>query len=410
MVCRLFRLLSQPFLLITYFICTALLSSEVLADEFPACISELKQRATDAGIQSNLIALLDHVEPIERVIELDRNQPEYSQTFATYLNRRVTDGHVDRGRELLQTHAALLNRLTKEYGIPPQYLVAFWGMETNFGNYLGKMPILDSLATLACDQRRSELFARELMIALTLVGEHDLQVDSFQGSWAGAMGHTQFMPSVYQQYGVDGDGDGKIDLWNSIDDALTSAAHYIQNLGWQRELRWGREVRLPDAFDYYVSGIEQPRTLGEWRDLGVRRSNNSLLDGDDNIVAALIVPQGVEGPKFLVYENFHVILNWNTPIFYALSVGHLADRINGAGTLYQPPPTGPGLLKEKIVAIQNHLTTLGFDPGDADGRPGPATQKAIREFQRRAGLTADGFADNELLQQLQNHSLTSTTN
>jgi len=201
---------------------------------------------------------------------------------------------------------------------------------------------------------------------------------------------------------VDGDGDGKVDLWNSVDDALTSAAHYLQGLGWQRELRWGREVQVPDDFDYYLTGIEQPRMLSEWRGMGVHRSDGERLRGEDSIVAALIVPQGIEGPKFLVYENFQVILNWNTPIFYALSVGYLADRINGAGRLMQEPPTEQGLSIEHVKSIQLALTALQFDPGEADGKPGPATQKAIREFQHSINVIADGYPDEELLHQLQN--------
>lgn len=389
-------------LLLPICICASVLCVRSLAaEEFATCINGLKQRANNEGIESSLVALLDTVSPIERVIDLDRNQPEYTQTFADYLNARVTDNRIERGGQLLKTHRGLLNRLTREYGIPPQYLIAFWGLETNFGSYLGLMPILDSLATLACDQRRSEQFTRELLIALTLVGDHELELESFKGSWAGAMGHTQFMPSVYQRFGTDGDGDGKVDLWNSVDDALTSAANYLQNLGWQRSLRWGREVQLPNDFDYYQSGIEQPQTLAAWRQLGVRRATGGRLDGDANLVAALIVPQGVEGPKFLVYENFHVILNWNTPIFYALSVGYLADRINGAGRLHQLPPETPGLSFEEVKAIQLALSALEFEPGGADGRPGPATQKAVREFQHSINVVADGFVDHELLQQLQ---------
>lgn len=373
---------------------------EAVAEEFDVCIAGLKARAADEGIDGSLVGLLNDVSPIERVISLDRNQPEYTQTFAAYLNRRVSDTRIRRGRELLKTHRQLLTGLTETYGIPAQYLVAFWGLETNFGSYMGTMPILDSLVTLACDNRRSELFTRELMVALRLIGEHELVVDQFQGSWAGAMGHTQFMPSVYQRYGVDGDNDGKVDLWNSIEDALTSAAHYLQNLGWQRELRWGREVSLPDNFDYYQVGIDQPRMLNEWRSLGLRRADNSELSGDGTIVAALIVPQGAEGPKFLVYENFHVILNWNTPIFYGLSVGHLADRINGGGNLVQPPDTENGLKVSEVVEVQTALNFLGFNAGKADGKPGPATQKAIREFQKSIQVVADGYADAVLLQQL----------
>lgn len=378
-----------------------LLSATVSASEegFATCISGLQEQARERGLGPHLIAALGEASQRERVVELDRDQPEFVQTFADYFNRRVTDYRVSKGRDLLKEHQALLGKLTREYGIPAQYLLAFWGLETNFGGYLGKVPTLDSLTTLACDPRRSTFFTAQLFDALDLVDQHQLDLKQMQGSWAGAIGHTQFMPTAYRHYGVDGDGDGRVDLWGSIPDALTSAANYLKSLGWETELRWGREVSLPEDFSYRESGIDNRKALHEWQSLGVRRVNGASL-GDAEVEAALLVPSGADGPKFLIYKNFDVIMRWNRSQFYALSVGHLSDRINGAGKLRQPPPTSRGLVSAEVEALQVGLRDLGFDPGEVDGQLGPATSHAIREYQHSTQRVADGFADYDLLEAL----------
>ena len=231
-------------------------------EAFSACVKDLSERARAENISQNVIdEVLSQVQYVPRVIELDRRQPEFTQTFHDYFGLRINEQRIQTGRELLQQHQSLLQKLTREYGIPSQYLVAFWGMETNFGSYLGKMKVLDSLATLACDTRRGEYFTIELMQALRLVEKGVANHASMVGSWAGAMGNMQFMPSAYIQYGVDGDGDGVANLWKSIPDALTSAAYFLQQLGWQRELRWGREVLLSDGFDYAQKGSVNARPL-----------------------------------------------------------------------------------------------------------------------------------------------------
>lgn len=373
-----------------------LLAATANARDYPTCIADLQGQARERALGPHLIAALGQANQLERVVELDRSQPEFVQTFADYFNRRVTDYRVSKGRELLEEHQALLQRLTREYGVPAQYLVAFWGLETNFGSYLGKIPTLDSLTTLACDQRRSSFFTTQLFDALELVDQYQLDLEQMQGSWAGAIGHTQFMPSVYRRYGVDGDGDGKVDLWGSIPDALSSAANYLKGVGWETELRWGREVSLPGDFSYRETGIDNRKPLREWQRLGVRRVDGASL-ADVDLDAALLVPSGAGGPKFLVYKNFDVIMRWNRSQFYALSVGHLADRISGAGALEQQPPTSRGLASAEVEALQSRLKDLGFDPGEIDGQLGPATRRAIREYQHDAGRVADGFADQELL-------------
>ncbi len=369
------------------------------AEPFEQCLARLQDEARNRGFPEDLIAALAAVEPLERTLELDRSQPEFVQTFAGYFEKRVTDYRIERGRELLAEHETFLNNLTQRYGVPPQYLVAFWAAESNFGRHIGKMPVLDTLATLACDERRSEFFTGELFSALELMQTHAFDAEQMEGSWAGAIGQTQFLPSAYVQYGVDGDGDQRVDLWRSRADALTSAAYYLQQLGWQPGLRWGREVQLPGDFPYHLAGIDKNRPLSQWRELGVVKADGETLP-DAAVSAALLVPAGADGPKFLVYENFHVIMKWNRSQFYALSVGHLADRIDGAGRLRQPPPDAKPLTTAQITRLQTALQARGFEPGPVDGQLGPQTREAIRAFQNSRNLLADGFADRALLERL----------
>ncbi|GAB1262106.1 lytic murein transglycosylase [Aurantivibrio plasticivorans] len=368
-------------------------------DSFEACILRLQAEGRELGINSAMLSLLSNVQQIKRTITLDRNQPEFVQTFSGYYFQRVNTIRIRKGRDMLQKHRAFLGELLREYGVPPQYLVSFWALESNFGRNVGNMPTLDTLATLACDQRRSDYFSTELFAALRVMEQHQIKPELMHGSWAGAVGQTQFMPSVFLQHGVDGDDDGAVDLWRSEKDALRSAANYLSHIGWQRELRWGREVRLPRDFQYHLAGINNPQTLSYWRDLGITKVDGKPVEGD-GIVASLIIPSGEEGPKFLVYDNFHVIMKWNRSQFYALAVGILADRINGAGTLYAEPPKSEAMTKQQVLAVQQKLKELGFDPGDVDGVLGPATAMAVRQYQYSISHVADGFVDYGLMSQL----------
>lgn len=363
-------------------------------EEFQACVAELGERARARGLPAELVGrVFGELSHQARVIELDRAQPEFRQSFAAYLRARVSQSRVWRGRLALVEHADLLMRLTERFGIPGHYLVAFWGLETNFGSYLGSMPTLDSLATLACDPRRSEFFAEQLFVAVELLQRESLSPDEMRGSWAGAVGHTQFLPSVYRDHAIDGDGDGRVDLWSSEVDALTSAANYLESLGWNRGERWGREVKLPEEFDYSLSGMQGRRPLSEWRSLGVMRADGALLPVAD-MDAALLIPMGHQGPAFLVYDNFEVIMRWNRSQSYAIAVGHLADRIVGAGGLVASlPDIERAPSRERMRALQQRLIELEFDPGEPDGLLGPATRAALRNFQRDAGLPADGYPD-----------------
>jgi membrane-bound lytic murein transglycosylase B len=371
------------------------------ADAFSACVSDLRAEAARQDISAAVIdESLASVERVERVVELDRSQPEFTTPFSEYLGRRVTDTRVERGRELLARHEDLLRDVYREYGVPPRYLVAFWGMETNFGSYFGGVSTLDALATLACDDRRSSYFTEQLMAALRIVDEGAIAPERMEGSWAGALGHVQFMPSVFAEYAVDYDGDGRRDLWNSVPDAMASAANFLRGIGWEPGWRWGREVTLPADFPYELAGYDGRRTMRAWKELGVRTAYDRPLSGAD-VEAALIVPSGHEGPKFLVYDNFEVIMRWNQSEFYALSVGHLADRLAGAAGLANPPPEdAPRMTRDDVIALQERLNERGFDAGPADGIPGPRTRAAIRRFQKEQGMIADGFASREVLDRL----------
>ncbi len=374
------------------------LAAEPAQRDFAACVADLQTTARAEGISEHVVDdVLGKVNHLDRVIELDRKQPEFTQTFTNYYTRRVTPERVERGRQLLDRYHDVLAEIERRFGVPPRYLVAFWGLETNFGAYFGDIPVPDSLATLACDPRRSSFFTAELMQALRIVDAGDISPDRMVGSWAGAMGHVQFMPSVFEKYAVDADHDGRRDLWDSVPDALASAANFLHGLGWQRGLRWGREVRLPDGFDYALAGRGQARPLSEWVKLGVTDAFGRPLPRLD-LPAAVLVPSGHRGPAFLVYDNFDVIMGWNRSEFYALSVGRLADEIAGAGPLQRPPPAdAEPMSRDQVRQLQADLGRLGYDAGQPDGIFGSATRRALSRFQQHRHLVADGNLDGAVL-------------
>ncbi|HNP25957.1 MAG TPA: lytic murein transglycosylase [Nitrosomonas sp.] len=391
-----FKILSKTFLLTgLLFFCIFELAAN---QQFNQCVSDLKTQASQQGISNNTVKqVLDNVKYLARVIELDRRQPEFTQTFAGYFNTRITDERVRNGRKQLNKHRELLEKIYQKTGIPPKYLVSFWGLETNYGGYFGSWSVPDSLATLACDQRRSAYFTQELLNALRIIDAGDITPERMVGSWAGAMGHMQFMPSTFLGYARDADGDGRRDLWGSIEDAMTSAANFLLKMGWNPDFEWGQEVKLPPDFDYSLAGNHQKRSLNDWIAQGVTPvSGPGLLPSDQK--AALLVPAGHQGPAFLVTDNFHVIMRWNRSEYYALSVGHLADRIAGEPALsQQPPPDDIKITREQVRQLQKDLHTLGIDAGVADGVMGPQTRNAISLYQQKTQRIADGHLDSSLL-------------
>jgi membrane-bound lytic murein transglycosylase B len=372
----------------------ALFTLPALAD-FEQCKSRLSTLAIEQGItQATVEQVFADVEQIPRVIASDRSQPEFTQTFTEYYQRRVTSHRVEEGRKQLAVQAPLLREIQQATGVPPHYLVALWGLETNFGSYFGKLSIPSALTTLACDTRRAAFFQRELLAVLQIVDRGDIEASALIGSWAGAIGHMQFMPTTFLQHAIDGDGDGRRDLIGNLPDALGSGGSYLQSLGWHSGYRWGREVLLSDDFDYTQAGLDQWRPLSSWRALGVTDVSANPMP-DIELEAALLVPTGHQGPAFLVYPNFRVIMGWNRSEAYALSVGRLADRIAGAGRLHNSLPAIEDLRvpTEDVIRLQQQLNTLGFDSGEPDGVLGPATRKAISGFQKANSLIADGYPD-----------------
>ena len=387
------------------------LAPPVLAEEtgrlFESCLDALGERARNEGVDAAVVAsVLEKTTRLERVIDLDRSQPEFTRTFGDYYVHRVTKQRAAHGRALYAKHRDLLNRLQREYGVPGHYLLAFWGLETNYGSYFGKIPTMDALATLACDQRRAAFFSDEFLSALRIVAAGDIEREHMLGSWAGAIGNMQFLPSVFLKYAVDGDDDGLRDLWGSLPDSLASAANFLRGIGWRMELRWGREVRLPQEFDFSLSGRDRGRTLEEWVRLGITDAYGGALPKLD-IQAAVLVPSGHRGPAFLTYDNFDVIMRWNRSEYYAISVGRLADRIAGGGRLTREAIIGgEPITTDKVRRLQEDLALLGYDAGKADGIFGPATRRALSSFQNANDMIADGYLNTEALQAVRNTAAT----
>ncbi len=378
------------------------LNSYAQEQSFNDWLAELREEALQLGIsQQTLNASLDGLEPIERVVELDRSQPEFVQTFTRYTNSRISQAQIERGQSLLNEHSGLLTQVRDRFGVQPHYLVSFWALESNFGRATGGFAVIQALATLAYDPRRADFFRQELLTALQVIDEGHIEAQRMTGSWAGAMGQLQFMPSTFNRYAIDGDGDGRIDIWNSLPDVFYSAANFLSQSGWKGDERWGREVILPDNFDFGLSGTSVRKTVNEWRELGIRQVNGSLLPVSE-LEGSVVLPAGADGPAFLTYNNYRTTMVWNRSTFYALSVGHLADRLTGGIPIQNMPANEQALSRDNVFELQGLLNLKGFDAGEADGILGSRTRAAIREYQGRQGLPMDGYASYPILQALRN--------
>lgn len=377
----------------------SLLSVTATADEpgFDAWLQDFYRDAQAQGISAqSLEAALSDARPIDRIIELDQSQPEFVQTFLTYLNRRVTAKQIARGQALLQEQGPLLQAVEQKYGVPPAVLVSFWGLETNYGQTLGNFSTPQALATLAYEGRRHAFFRSQLLDALRILDAGHIAASNMVGSWAGAVGHMQFMPSTFLAYAEDGDGDGKINVWQSIPDAMYSAGRYLNAIGWKRDEPIAIEVTLPKDFAWQQAAINQKRSVEQWQALGVQAADRPALPVGLN--AAIVLPQGWRGPAFMVFDNFNVVMQWNRSTSYALTVAHLANRLQGGPVLVG----GAGAEQEPVSIdavkqLQRQLTDLGFDTGGSDGLPGPKTQAAIRGYQLAHALPADGYASPNLM-------------
>ncbi|RVV99582.1 lytic murein transglycosylase [Mesobaculum littorinae] len=364
---------------------------------FDTWIAGFRPRAAAAGISG---ATLNRALPaagfLPGVVERDRNQTEFNRTLEDYLAIAASDERVATGRSMFARHRALLGGIESRYGVDPAIVTAIWGLESRYGARRGDIPTISALATLAYDGRRGAFFEKQLIAALQILDRGDTTPSGLTGSWAGAMGHTQFIPTSYQAYAVDFGGDGRRDIWSDDPtDALASTANYLARMGWSRGVPWGYEVRVP-AGAMGLSG--STRSLADWSGLGVTRAAGGGLSGGGQ--ATLLVPES-SGPGFLTFSNFGVIRRYNNSTNYVIGIGHLADRIRGGGPIQASfPPDRYGLRKDDRIRLQQRLTARGYDTGGADGVIGPDTQAAIRAFQQANGMAPTGEPSTALLSRL----------
>ncbi|MAY98983.1 MAG: lytic transglycosylase [Micavibrio sp.] len=296
------------------------------ADSFATFKLNLQQEAIAKGLSPAIVKeAMDSVQYLPKVIELDRKQPEKKITFAEYKNNILTDARINKGREMFKEHRAELERVSKQYGVQPEYIVALWGMETNYGGYKGNWGVMSALATLAYEGRRAEFFKKELMNAMRILDEGHIELSGLRGSWAGALGHNQFMPSSFLELAVDGDKDGRKDIWNDLNDVFPSSANYLAQKGWNDAYGWGYEVTLPAGFPESLLTREIKKPVSEWLKMGVVPIGGK--QSNSRIQASIVAPDGIDGAAYLVYSNYDVIMKWNRSLYFATTVGLLADAV-----------------------------------------------------------------------------------
>ena len=364
---------------------------------FDRWVADFRRRAAARGVsERTLDAAFEGSEFVPRIVELDRRQPEFSRAIWDYLDSAVSDARIRQGREQLGSHAAEAREAETRYGVPATIIGAIWGVESNYGSNFGNYETIDALATLGYDGRRTGFAEEQLYAALQIVENGDIDRERMRGSWAGAMGHTQFIPTSFLAYAVDEDGDGRRDIWGSIADVMGSTANYLKKNGWQPGQSWGREVVLPPDFDYAQAELDTRRSSAQWQAAGVRAVDSRGLPS--LVSASIIAPAGAHGPAFMVGPNFRTILRYNNATSYALAVGLLSDRLDGAPGVYGDwPRTLASLSRTEIKDMQGLLNQLGYGTGTPDGIMGPNTRAGLRAFQKANGLTADGYPTHELL-------------
>lgn len=380
-----------------------LFSGHALADAgFKRFISDFWPTARAAGIAPQTYnAVFTEMQPDDDTLRLMNKQSEFVKPIWEYLDSAVSDTRVEKGRDMLRQYEPVLRQIEARYGVDREAVLAIWGMETNYGGYMGRHNVIQALSTLAyAAPRRKKFWRKELVTALAIVQAGHVRFEDMEGSWAGAMGHTQFMPSSWKAYAADYDGDGRRDIWTSVPDALASTARYLNKHGWQTGKTWGYEVKLPSGFNYHLADGDKTLTLGEWQRYGVQRANGRPFPRPSD-KGILVLPAGAAGPAFLMLRNFYVIKRYNNATAYALAVGHLADRIIGGAPLagdwsreHLP------LTRSETSELQALLNKRGFSVGAADGKIGPATLRGIRAYQQSRGLVPDGYASVVLLAHL----------
>jgi membrane-bound lytic murein transglycosylase B len=371
------------------------------SQRFAHWVVEFSTIARAAGIdEATLQIAFDNVRFVPRVIELDRAQPEFTRTVWDYLDSVLSTQRIARGEDKLLQLRPVVDAFAARYGVPAEVLVAIWGMESNYGSYVGDIPTIDALATLGFEGRREEWARGQLLAALKILQNRDIDRAQMIGSWAGAMGQTQFLPSNFLAYAVDADGDGRRDIWGSVADVMASTANFLASSGWQAGQPWGLEVRLPPGFDYARADADVRQPTSVWADEGVQSMDGAPLPALAD--SSILLPASARGPAFLVGPNFRTILRYNNSTSYALAVGLLAQQLAGGAATQAPWPRDLQLLsRSQLLALQTALNVRGFDSGTPDGTMGPATQRGVRQYQRSLGLPADGYPTLDLLQRLQ---------
>ncbi len=368
---------------------------------FNRWISDFRRRAVAQGIKPQVFEqAFRGVRYNTDVIDRDRNQSEFTKQIWDYLDSAVSETRVKNGRAALQKHRSLLAEIEARYGVEAEVVAAVWGLESAYGSFRGSNPVIESLATLAFDGRRGRFFEEQLIAALRILQSGDVRPQDMKGSWAGAMGHTQFIPTSYLSYAQDFRGDGKRDIWSDDPtDALASTAAYLARFGWTKGQPWGVEVQLPRSFDYGLSGERVKKGANEWASLGVRDMRGDRVPNHGR--ASILLPAGAQGAAFMIFDNFHVIERYNTADAYVIGVGLLSDRIGGAGPLRSSWPRDDRNLRfSEKKEMQQRLTRAGFNTEGVDGIIGPNTIAAIRSFQRSQGLVPDGYPSYDILRRL----------
>jgi lytic murein transglycosylase len=371
------------------------------AANFHQCLNRLWPLAAKRHVsRATYVAATRDLTPDLRIMDLMDNQPEFTKSFWDYLDILVTDERIDQGRALLAKYGKTFDAVEKAYGVDRYTLAAIWGVETKYGAVAGERPVVRSTATLSCIGRRQKFFRNEFLDALEILQHNDVPQEKLVGSWAGAFGPTQFMPSSFKRYAVDFDRDGHRDVVGSIPDMLASTANNLKKDGWASGATWGYEVVVPANFDFRLADRHRALPIGEWMRLGIVRVQGKHFPRLDD-QAYLLVPAGVQGPGFLMLHNFRVIMKYNPAEAYALAIGHLADRLRGGGPFAQDWPRYERVLsRDERLELQQHLQRNGYDVGEPDGQLGGKTRAAIREFQARVGQVPDGFASAAVLEKL----------
>lgn len=368
---------------------TLLATSPAAAGKFDTCVNGLRKAAINAGVKrSTADRALKNVKYDEKAVRFSRSQPEYRTPIWDYMAFLVDTDRIKTGRAKLKSHRRTLSRVETTYGVDRYTVVALWGIESNYGKHQGDFFVPHALANIICTGKKPKFFTNELIQVLKIVDRGDVKMSDLNGSWAGAFGQTQFIPSTYKRLAVDFDGNGRRDLVNSTPDALASTANYLKKAGWRSGQGWGYEVRLPKGYNG-SSGRKAKASLATWSKRGIKKKDGKRLNGSGS--AALILPAGKSGPAFLVFRNFDAIYSYNAAESYALAISHLSDRIRGAGPIQKPWPTDdPGLSRAQRLELQKLLLARGYDIGEADGRVGPVTRAGIKQAEADLGMKPTG--------------------